>query len=156
MSQKTKQKYLTKSTSFGNKKLTLYSLDGLTWSSRCDELEVIKERHEAQRVTFAQIKGIVKSEEEEDKDKEKDSSDENSGTDLIKDIDDEVLEEELDTKAHSAKKRAPVPTAAKKVVPIGKKSVGSKKVRVAVDNKKARPTSKVSRKPTAGRSRKAA
>ena len=44
------QKLLKKTTSFGGTEMTLYSLDGSTWSSRPDELEQIKERHEKQRV----------------------------------------------------------------------------------------------------------
>jgi hypothetical protein len=48
-----------KSVSFGGKSMTLYSLDGFTWSSRKDELHLIEERREAQKVTAAQLKGEV-------------------------------------------------------------------------------------------------
>ena len=52
-----KSKYLTKSVLFGGKTLTLYSLDGATWSSRKDELETIHLRHDAEQVTAAQLRG---------------------------------------------------------------------------------------------------
>ena len=52
-----KQKILTKTTKFGSSTVTLYSLDGATWSSRKDELPIIMERHEAQKVTAAQLRG---------------------------------------------------------------------------------------------------
>lgn len=47
-----KVKYLSKSVKFGSKTLVLYSIDGLTWSSKRDELSQIQERQEAQRVTL--------------------------------------------------------------------------------------------------------
>ena len=62
MAQKSKGKYLTKSVKFGTKTVTLYSIDGTTWSSRAEELEAIQMRHEQERVTFAQIKGEARPE----------------------------------------------------------------------------------------------
>ena len=47
-----KLKYLSKSVKFGTKTLTMYSLDGLTWSSKRDELVIIKERQAAQKVSL--------------------------------------------------------------------------------------------------------
>lgn len=41
-----KKKYLTKTVSFGGSKMTLYSVDGNTWSSRLDELDLLQERFE--------------------------------------------------------------------------------------------------------------
>jgi hypothetical protein len=52
-----KPKYYTKSVRFGSSEVTLYSLDGLTWSTRKDELALIQERHEAQKVTVQQLRG---------------------------------------------------------------------------------------------------
>lgn len=49
----TKTKYQQKQIKVGPKMLTLYSLDGLTWSSRKNELDEIKARFEAKRVTFS-------------------------------------------------------------------------------------------------------
>lgn len=45
-----REEYLTKTISFGSGTMTLYSLDGQTWSSRREELSVIKERQEQQRM----------------------------------------------------------------------------------------------------------
>lgn len=50
-------KYQSKTVTFGGRDFTLFSLDGVTWSSRKDELQVIQERHDSQRVTLAQIRG---------------------------------------------------------------------------------------------------
>jgi len=43
------ENYLSKTVRFGNNPLTLYSIDGVTWSSRKDELLLIKERQEQKR-----------------------------------------------------------------------------------------------------------
>jgi hypothetical protein len=55
-------KYLSKKIRFGKQELILYSLDGLTWSSRRSELAAIKERHAQEKVTAAQLKGEVEEE----------------------------------------------------------------------------------------------
>jgi len=52
-----KPKYLTKTVSFGTTKLTLFSIDGTTWSSRKEELHVIQDRHDAAKVTAAHLRG---------------------------------------------------------------------------------------------------
>lgn len=52
-----KPKLQSKTVKFQNKTLTLYSLDGMTWSSRKDELMVIAERHEQERLAFGEIRG---------------------------------------------------------------------------------------------------
>jgi|GEM_PF-1144428 len=159
MSQKTKQKYLTKSTSFGNKKLTLYSLDGLTWSSRCDELEVIRERHEAQRITFAQIKGTVKPEEADDKEKAKESTNDGGPQELIAELDDDVaVVPQPASKKHAVEAPArQTSVASKKVVPIGRKAASAtKKPAVTKGAKKPRIASKSSKRQVQGRSRRAA
>lgn len=64
MSQKRKGAYLTKEARFGGTKVTLYSLDGVTWSSRKEELHAIQERHEKEKITFNEIKGVGEAEEE--------------------------------------------------------------------------------------------
>jgi hypothetical protein len=51
------QKIHTKKVIFSGKELVLYSLDGLTWSSRKDELKTIHERHDSEKVTAAQLRG---------------------------------------------------------------------------------------------------
>ncbi len=52
-----KIKYLTKKVRFNGKDMTLYSIDGATWSSRRDELTQIIERHESEKLTFGEIRG---------------------------------------------------------------------------------------------------
>lgn len=50
--------YQTKIVRFGGKDHVLYSLDGITWSSRKEELTEIQERHQDERTYFGtQIKG---------------------------------------------------------------------------------------------------
>lgn len=56
MSEAKKMKYLSKTVTFGGKSFTLFSLDGLTWSSRKQELLEIKERQERDKISFAAIK----------------------------------------------------------------------------------------------------
>ncbi len=60
---KKKGAYFTKEVAFSGKKMVLFSLDGTTWSTRKDELQAIKERHEREKVTFNEIKGIEEEEE---------------------------------------------------------------------------------------------
>ncbi|MBX7138947.1 MAG: hypothetical protein K1X83_13310 [Oligoflexia bacterium] len=60
---KKKGNFLVKEVKFGREKLTLYSLDGLTWSTRRNELADIKARQEREKVTFNQIKGVAEAEE---------------------------------------------------------------------------------------------
>lgn len=48
--------YMTKTIKFGSNTLKLYSLDGQTWSSRKEELEVIKERHENEKLAIVRLK----------------------------------------------------------------------------------------------------
>ena len=76
MSEAAKIKYITKTVRFGGKELTLYSIDGTTWSTRRSELMSVKERHEAQRVTMNDIKGISSEEESNEgkEEKEEESS----------------------------------------------------------------------------------
>jgi len=56
MTEGQKAKYLTKRVKFGEREVILYSLDGATWSTRRDELQIIRERQEAQRITLSDIK----------------------------------------------------------------------------------------------------
>ena len=44
---------LTKRVKFQGKDLILYSLDGVTWSSRSDELNMIHERHTNEQAGFS-------------------------------------------------------------------------------------------------------
>lgn len=49
---KSKAQFLTKTTSFGGKKLVMYSIDGAVWSTRKDELAIIKDRLDNQRISL--------------------------------------------------------------------------------------------------------
>ena len=55
---KKKGAYFTKEVAFSGKKMVLFSLDGATWSTRKEELQAIKERHDREKITFNEIKGI--------------------------------------------------------------------------------------------------
>ncbi len=76
MSEAARVKYITKTVKFGGKELVLYSIDGMTWSTRRNELQAVKERHEAQRVTLNDIKGISPDEDEAEQKEEESDSDE--------------------------------------------------------------------------------
>ena len=52
-----KKDYMTKTVTLAGKTVTLYSLDGNTWSSRAQELTEIQERHANQKVTFVPSRG---------------------------------------------------------------------------------------------------
>ncbi len=67
MKQKKKGDFLTKVVKFGAKSLTLYSLDGNTWSTRSGELKAILDRHEAERQKLLQNMGEAKAQEEKEK-----------------------------------------------------------------------------------------
>lgn len=60
---KKKGGYFVKEVQFGKQKLVLYSLDGVTWSTRRTELAEIKARHEREKVTFEEIKGTATEQE---------------------------------------------------------------------------------------------
>ncbi len=49
---KSKAQFLTKTTSFGGKKLVMYSIDGAVWSTRKEELAIIKDRLDNQKITL--------------------------------------------------------------------------------------------------------
>lgn len=59
-----KSEYMQKAVVFGGKKLVLFSLDGVTWSSRKDELRAIMERHEQEKITINDIRGVAEDTEE--------------------------------------------------------------------------------------------
>lgn len=54
---KKRPKYMTKVVKFGKENLTLYSIDGNTWSSRRQELTDIMNRHEQERLKSIQAMG---------------------------------------------------------------------------------------------------
>ena len=51
-----KPKFQSKVVRFGSHSITLFSIDGVTWSTRRDELQRILERHEQERLGLANLK----------------------------------------------------------------------------------------------------
>ena len=104
MSDAKKLKYLTKTVRFGPNTVTLYSIDGLTWSSKKQELAVIKDRLENQRVTLGEIKSEDGEEEKSKPEKDDEpvvtSSDDDDEPEITKkgkdeDLDDVDLEDDI-------------------------------------------------------------
>ena len=77
----TKVKYIKKIVKFGNQELTLWSIDGTTWSTRRSELAAIKERQESQRITLSEIKNEVMSSQAESKNPADAESSDSGGVD---------------------------------------------------------------------------
>lgn len=103
MSEAAKVKYITKTVRFGGKELVLYSIDGTTWSTRRNELLAVKERHEAQRITLNDIKGIS-PEEEGEKETQEDESSSDEPYELRVDNDDVDDSDAIETKEVKGKK----------------------------------------------------
>ena len=130
LADKKKGKYLTKVVKFGKENLTLYSLDGNTWSSRRQELTDIANRHEQERLKSIQAMGegieAEKGAEAEEEKEEKEEKEESAEQELEDDIDPEVdlgdleddeellLDEEEAPKKKGAKKASSPPPAAAK------------------------------------------
>ena len=115
---KTKKKgdFFTKVVKFGAKSLTLYSLDGNTWSTRCAELKGIMERHEAERQKLLQNMSEVKAQEEAEtgpnKEEEKEEPEHDDGPMIV------GQEADIDLTADDEggdEDEAPAPKAASKV-----------------------------------------
>jgi len=107
-----KCKYEQKIVSFGGKPVALYSLDGITWSSRKEELDGIRERHEQEKAAFGgQIKGgpQVKPGEGEEGQAETEKSypaeDQDGGGGVFQAVDDDEPEEEPQTEKAPRMKR---------------------------------------------------
>jgi hypothetical protein len=93
-----KSQFMTKTTSFGGKKVVMFSIDGLVWSTRKDELAGIKNRLDNQKVTLE-----LAPKEEEGKSSEEEKSEEkeiDDGLDIpVIDTDDDI---EVPVKSKSA------------------------------------------------------
>ncbi len=112
-----KERYQSKKVFFQGQELELFSLDGHTWSSRKDELEVIKDRQENARVSFEEIKsGVIKRASEE-------------------------LAEELPSPAKAEKEKSGKKEVAQKVKakPALPKKIAAKKVSTAKTVTKSKP-----------------
>lgn len=178
-----KGNYLTKKVKFQGKDMTMYSLDGITWSSRPDELQAIIDRHSTEQAAFSSdLKG-----EEREKEKEKpaqprkkfakvhndDEIDEVIEDDAVEDdiddvddldIDDAEMEEDLSEvlgkKDASDKKKkgapAPAPVAKKAAAPVKAPSPVAKKGKEIkkVDKSKSKPMPKAAKSKPAAKAKK--
>lgn len=139
-----KQKYLTKTVKFGSGFLTMYSIDGTTWSTRKEELHQIIARHEAERQKLAQLKvdenaekgaksdDAAESEEKEEKEEEKSDDIELAAEDdellpIVDEVDEEIAEKLPKLKKVPAKKLSKPVRAVPKKVPAGKARTSSAK-----------------------------
>ncbi len=156
---KKKTKYLTKSVKFGEKQFTLFSLDGVTWSSRREELHMILERQEQERKAFNQIVGEQTAEKAAPEGEEQaDAVDEK----LIEAEDEELLPIDAEDDSPKAKLKASGKKALEKSKPAtaiskGKQSKGGMKVQSGAEvlpAPKARASSKPAKKAAKAKSKK--
>lgn len=148
MSDKKRIKYLTKVVKFGGKDLTLYSIDGVTWSSKKNELLEIQDRHEKQR---AALQGLKPEVEEEPVDKEaKEEEKEESDVEVVIDEDIDIDYEEDDEEDDSPKAKKGKSPPAKDKPPKGK---AAPKKPAPVKAKAAKPSAKKPTKPAGKKKR---
>ena len=134
MTEGQKAKYLTKRVKFGEREVILYSLDGATWSTRRDELQIIRERQEAQRITLSDIKD---DDERMDSGYEYESEEEvplegaarKTGAKAEEEVDveeeavlDEVLADSDEVEVNEKEKRGKTPAAGSSKKDVGKKA----------------------------------
>lgn len=152
---KKRVKYLTKVVKFGKESLTLYSLDGNTWSSRRQELTEIMNRHEQERLKSIQAmgeplegdKGDESPEDEGESKADKDAPvEDESDLELEGAADLDVLDEELEDEGDEA---PPVKSkgGAGKSAPVAAKSKASPTLKAV-----AKPAKKGAPKPQAAKS----
>ncbi len=104
MATKLKQKLLKKSTVFNGKKITLFSLDGVVWSSRDWEPEKIKERQETEKIKLEAVAGGGEAAEEGAAEKSESNQEIEADDDVIYPIG-----EESKTKAGKSKEKGASP-----------------------------------------------
>lgn len=93
----TKKGLLTKKVPFQGSTITMYSIDGVTWSTRADELQVIIDRHVLQQASFsADLKGEEREKLPVPKAKPKKFTRVHDDGELDEIIDDDMDEEESD------------------------------------------------------------
>jgi hypothetical protein len=149
MSDKKRIKYLSKTVAFQGKQISLFSIDGVTWSTRKQELLEIKERQERDKVSFAAIKeedGETRVIAKPNKSEEDELYDENESQELDSSPEDELVEAKDDADIDSSKKttnsKRPV-----KLHAVGKKTASKTVVTKVPSDKlnkskaKARPIS---------------
>lgn len=129
-----KLKYLSKSVVLGAKTITLFSIDGTTWSSRKDELQAIIARHEAQKASFGKLKA-AQSEGDDAEKKEEEAIDDDAPV-VAGDTDDEAEEESAEVPAKPSKGKAKA--APKASAKESKKSEPKKTTKPAAKAKKSK------------------
>lgn len=120
---KKKTKYLTKHVKFGEKQFTLFSLDGITWSSRREELHMILERQEQERKAFNQIVGEQTAEREKTPESEAPEEDGNVEK-LMAEEDEQILPLETETPRTKIKPRVGSAKKASAAVAMPKAKAG--------------------------------
>lgn len=125
---KKKSKYLTKTVKFGEKQFTLFSLDGVTWSSRRDELHMILERQEQERKSFNQIIGEQPAEKPADGEAKEADGVDAEDADLIVAEDDEILPITTEPARKPIKPRISAALKTKERSPLGIDMKSSKKI----------------------------
>jgi len=89
------KKLLTKKVPFQGKSLTMYSIDGITWSTRSEELQSILDRHSREQAGFsADLKGEEKEKTPQPKPKPKKFNRVHDDAEIDEAIDDDMNEEE--------------------------------------------------------------
>jgi hypothetical protein len=142
---KKKAKYLSKSVKFAGKTVTMYSLDGATWSTRKEELHLILERQEQERASFNQLLGEAKAKEEGEESPEAETDYERAAPE----IEDEAILPIEDEESQRASKKTAAKAAAKSAKP-GKKTEAPKKAKPA-PAPKSRASSKPASKKASGK-----
>lgn len=163
-----KSNFQTKKVSFNGKEMTLYSLDGVTWSTRPDELTAIIERHSTEQAAYSSdLKGEEREKIEKVKPKHKkfnrvhndDELDEIIEEDAVEDMDEDIPLEDLpvddevdEAPVSKAKKESAVKAGKEKAVPSkGKKieKAADKPAKVVAPKAPAKKDTKPSKAPKA-------
>jgi hypothetical protein len=159
-----KKGLLTKKVSFQGTQVTMYSIDGVTWSTRPEELEIIIQRHLQQQAgVSADLKGEEKTPMAKPKPKPKKFSRVHDDSELDEVIDDDLKESDQDIDIDDSEDSVdqddlPVKVKSKPIVtaksPKNEESkaktsqVASKPVsKSAVKQKVTKPTAKIKAKP---------
>lgn len=164
-SKKNPEGLITKKVKFQGKDMTLFSLDGVTWSSRADELKTIQDRHSTEQAGFSSdLKGEEKEKSkfsikpkrpmfqkaarpDDDEDMVDDEIEEDIGDE--EGDEDKYGDEESDTPTKSAKGKAGAKVPAIKEKPM-KGKIPAKPIKPSVSAKVAKkPLPKAKVKPVA-------
>jgi hypothetical protein len=164
------KKLLTKKVPFQGKFLTMYSIDGITWSTRSDELQSILDRHSREQAGFsADLKGEEKEKAPQPKPKPKKFNRVHDDAEIDEAIDDDMNEEEEDVfddagaeedldlleeavgskgkKAHAVKPAVAKAVVKPKAIPAAKKPVAKPATKPAAKAPQKKAPPKPAKKP---------